>query len=82
MVIINKIWQMVAISLFMILQFVNCKLATFDLNDANFEATLHEIMNNKDSLPLFINMLVGECTLGKCPEWSRDIHRVARIAGR
>ena len=58
----NKTWQIFAISLIMIIQFVKCKLATYDLNNGNFEATLREMLENKDSLPLFVNMLVGKCT--------------------
>ena len=38
--------------------------------------------NPKNQKPLFLNMLLGECTLGDCPGWVSAIHKVAKIAQR
>ena len=71
------------LNLAFLLHLVSCELATYDLNDENFESTMLDLLNKpKETLPLFINMLMGECTLGECPGWSRDLHKVARIAQR
>ena len=62
---------------------MSCELNTFDINDDNFNDIIMDMLENpKNQKPLFLNMLLGECTLGDCPGWVSAIHKVAKIAQR
>ncbi len=55
----------------------------FDLNIDNFNKVVTEILEKpKEALPIFIVMMMGECTVGACPKFMKDIHLVAEIAKR
>ena len=55
----------------------------FELNHENFDDVIDEILEKpKETLPLFIVMLMGECTVGKCPTFMKDVHLVADIVKR
>lgn len=42
--------------------------------------TLKELYETpKDALPIFINLVTGECTVGKCPEFYKTLNQVADI---
>ena len=52
----------------------------FDLNEDNYIEVFREFYETPDTaLPLLVNMLVGECTKGVCPEYYRDSNQVAKI---
>ena len=54
--------------------------ATFDLNEENIMSVLAELYEKpKDSLPIFINLVTGECTLGECPEFYKTLNMIADI---
>ena len=52
----------------------------FDLNEDNYIEVFRDFYVDPDNtLPLFINMLVGECTTGVCPVYYKDSNIVAGI---
>ena len=55
----------------------------FDLNKDNFNEVVTELLEKpKETLPIFIAMMMGECTVGQCPKYMKDIHLVAEIVKR
>lgn len=55
----------------------------FDLSEENFNEVIQELLEKpKDTLPIFINMMMGECTVGQCSKFMKDLHIVADIVKR
>lgn len=54
--------------------------ATFDLNEENIMDTLREFYEKpKDTLPLMVNLVTGECTEGDCPAFYKTLNLAADI---
>ena len=54
--------------------------ATYDLNEENIMDTLREFYEKpKDTLPLMVNLVTGECTEGECPEFYKTLNLAADI---
>ena len=52
----------------------------FDLSEENFAEVIEELLEKpKEALPVFVTMMMGECTVGQCPKFMKDIHIVADI---
>ena len=59
---------------------VDKQLDTFSLRSDNIHAVLKEFWDDPDKAkPILVNMVMGECTVGGCVKFSKDIHRVAKI---
>ena len=59
---------------------VAAKSDMFYLNDDNLEDVVKEFLEKpKDTKPLFVNMVVNECTAGSCAKFAGDSNRVATI---
>ena len=43
-----------------------------------FKNILDEFGKKKDSVPIFIALIVGECSVGHCARFTRDLHLVSR----
>ena len=55
-------------------------METYELTSDNFEDTIREFIDNpKDTKPLLITIVVGECTVGQCVKFSKDIYKLAAI---
>ena len=54
--------------------------STFDLNEENVMDVLREFYEKpKDTLPLMVNLVVGECTEGECPEFYKVLNLASDI---
>ena len=69
--------------LLVVIAIIVCAVAEnnfFDLNEDNYLEVFRELNYEPDTaLPLLVNMLIGECTSGTCPEYFRDSNEVAKI---
>ena len=52
---------------------------TFDLSDANFKDIMMEYWEKPDTTALFVNLITGECTLGKCVRYIKEVNQVSKI---
>jgi hypothetical protein len=43
-----------------------------------FKNIISEFGKKKDSVPIFIALIVGECSVGHCARFTRDLHIVSR----
>jgi len=56
------------------------KLNTMHLTEENFDDMLLEFLNKpKDTKPLLLTLVMGECTVGGCVNFSKDLHKLAGI---
>ena len=53
---------------------------TFDLTNDNFKETMIEFIDKPETtLPLVINLVLGECTTGDCVRYAKEVHQFAKI---
>jgi thioredoxin-like negative regulator of GroEL len=59
---------------------IDKNLNTFNLNSDNIKEVLVEFLENPDNVkPLLVNLIMGECTVGGCVKFSKDLHLLAKI---